>query len=107
MLLRKHRIVSWCNGSTTVFGSVCRGSNPRETTHNPNKPFIINMIVSGFSFGVRIGGRIYATLMLHKNKSPITNIGNKTLFVIDKLQISWRYVNIRNSSNKAMCCYVP
>ena len=25
-------IVSWCNGSTTVFGSVCRGSNPRETT---------------------------------------------------------------------------
>ena len=31
--LRKQGIVSWCNGSTTVFGSVCRGSNPRETTH--------------------------------------------------------------------------
>lgn len=30
--LRKQGIVSWCNGSTTVFGSVCRGSNPRETT---------------------------------------------------------------------------
>lgn len=27
------RIVSWCNGSTTVFGTVCRGSNPRETTN--------------------------------------------------------------------------
>ena len=25
-------IVSWCNGSTTGFGSVCRGSNPLETT---------------------------------------------------------------------------
>lgn len=29
------RIVSWCNGSTTVFGTVCRGSNPRETTTIP------------------------------------------------------------------------
>src|SRR5574344_416533 len=27
-------IVVWCNGSTTGFGSVCRGSNPRTTTHN-------------------------------------------------------------------------
>ena len=26
------RIVSWCNGSTTGFGSVCQGSNPCETT---------------------------------------------------------------------------
>ena len=25
-------IVSWCNGSTTDFGSVCLGSNPNETT---------------------------------------------------------------------------
>ena len=25
-------IVSWCNGSTRGFGSVCRGSNPLETT---------------------------------------------------------------------------
>lgn len=24
--------VSWCNGSTTDFGSVCQGSNPCETT---------------------------------------------------------------------------
>lgn len=24
--------VLWCNGSTTDFGSVCRGSNPRRTT---------------------------------------------------------------------------
>lgn len=24
--------VSWCNGSTTVFGTVCLGSNPGETT---------------------------------------------------------------------------
>lgn len=40
--------------------------------------------------------RIDTTLMLHKNKSPITHIGNKTLFVIDKLQMLWRYANIRN-----------
>ena len=25
-------IVLWCNGSTTVFGSVCLGSNPGKTT---------------------------------------------------------------------------
>ena len=25
-------IASWCNGSTTDFGSACRGSNPREAT---------------------------------------------------------------------------
>ena len=25
-------IVLWCNGSTTVFGAVCLGSNPRGTT---------------------------------------------------------------------------
>ena len=25
-------LVSWCNGSTTGFGSVCQGSNPCETT---------------------------------------------------------------------------
>ena len=24
--------VLWCNGSTTVFGAVCRGSNPLRTT---------------------------------------------------------------------------
>ena len=29
---RQSRIVLWCNGSTTGFGSVCRGSNPRGTT---------------------------------------------------------------------------
>ena len=27
------RIVSWCNGSTTGFGSVCSGSNPLRTTY--------------------------------------------------------------------------
>ena len=26
-------IASWCNGSTTDFGSACRGSNPREATY--------------------------------------------------------------------------
>ncbi len=55
-------IVSWCNGSTTVFGSVCRGSNPRETTHNRRKPFIISKIVDGFSFAVRIAVRISPNL---------------------------------------------
>ena len=28
-------IVLWCNGSTTVFGSVCGGSNPPGTTEKP------------------------------------------------------------------------
>ena len=28
----KARVVSWCNGSTTDFDSVCLGSNPGETT---------------------------------------------------------------------------
>ena len=41
-LLKSNRIVSWCNGSTTVFGSVCRGSNPRETTQSKG----------GFSFEI-------------------------------------------------------
>ena len=27
-----HTIVLWCNGSTTVFGSVSGGSNPPGTT---------------------------------------------------------------------------
>ena len=29
---RAMRIVLWCNGSTTGFGSVCLGSNPGRTT---------------------------------------------------------------------------
>ena len=29
---KQQRIVSWCNGSTAVFGSACLGSNPGETT---------------------------------------------------------------------------
>jgi hypothetical protein len=28
------KIVVWCNGSTTGFGSVCRGSNPRTNAFN-------------------------------------------------------------------------
>lgn len=27
-------LVSWCNGSTAVFGSACQSSNLCETTHN-------------------------------------------------------------------------
>ena len=30
-------IVLWCNGSTTVFGSVCLGSNPGKTTHRKGR----------------------------------------------------------------------
>ena len=36
----KHTIVSWCNGSTTGFGSVCLGSNPGETTQKIANYFI-------------------------------------------------------------------
>ena len=32
LVTRKTRIVQWCNGSTTGFGSVCGGSNPPWTT---------------------------------------------------------------------------
>ena len=32
-----NRIVLWCNGSTTVFGSVCLGSNPGKTTQEANR----------------------------------------------------------------------
>lgn len=52
--------------------------------------------------------RIDTILMLHKNKSPITETSNKTLFVIDKLQMSWRYANIRNFFDKTISsCYLP
>lgn len=30
ILLYRTSLGSWCNGSTTVFGTVCRGSNPCE-----------------------------------------------------------------------------
>ena len=33
-------IVLWCNGSTTVFGTVCSGSNPAGTTHLDRSPFL-------------------------------------------------------------------
>ena len=36
-------IVSWCNGSTTGFGSVCRGSNPRETTEKERLTHRVNL----------------------------------------------------------------
>ncbi len=39
-------IVSWCNGSTAVFGSACPGSNPGETT----------IQLSGGGTSRRIGG---------------------------------------------------
>ncbi len=34
-------IVLWCNGSTTVFGSVSGGSNPPGTTQNIREFFMI------------------------------------------------------------------
>lgn len=30
-------IVSWCNGSTTVFGTVSQGSSPCETTQETKR----------------------------------------------------------------------
>ena len=31
-------IALWCNGSTTVFGSVCLGSNPGKATQSQSRP---------------------------------------------------------------------
>ena len=38
-------IVSWCNGSTTGFGSVCSSSNLDETTTKQSINFIQNIII--------------------------------------------------------------
>ena len=34
------RIVLWCNGSTTGFGSVCPGSNPGTTAFLEKNPLV-------------------------------------------------------------------
>ena len=34
-------LVLWCNGSTTVFGTVCSGSNPAGTTENNKKALLM------------------------------------------------------------------
>ncbi len=48
LLLWIYRIVLWCNGSTTVFGSVCPGSNPGKTTEENLNSLIYNEL--RFSF---------------------------------------------------------
>ncbi len=64
-------IVLWCNGSTTVFGSVCLGSNPGKTTIReegnlkaawPNGFFLLfcRRVVSEFYTGLSRG--IYGTI---------------------------------------------
>lgn len=54
-------IVSWCNGSTTVFGTVSQGSSPCETTQETRRlKFYI-----GFQpfFSNNIFGRNYYLLL--------------------------------------------
>ena len=64
-------IVLWCNGSTTVFGSVCLGSNPGKTTIReegnlkaawPNGFFLLfyRRVVSEFYTGLSRG--VYGTI---------------------------------------------
>ena len=49
LLLTKHiRIVPWCNGSTSDFGSVSPGSNPSGTTILKTKTVYIFSDVNGF-----------------------------------------------------------
>ncbi|MDE7462541.1 MAG: hypothetical protein K2M88_05200, partial [Muribaculaceae bacterium] len=48
------RIVLWCNGSTTVFGSVCPGSNPGKTTLKLLQFPIPRILKEFFSFPTRI-----------------------------------------------------
>lgn len=43
--------VSWCNGSTAVFGTACLGSSPGETTDKYNNPLSYNML-AGFIFEI-------------------------------------------------------
>ena len=51
------RIVLWCNGSTTGFGSVCGGSNPPRTTFKEallGSPFYLSNPDKGKIVVVRI-----------------------------------------------------
>ena len=58
------RIVSWCNGSTTGFGSVCQGSNPCETTTEKGlyrivklpdcNPFFLCLISPPFNYRITL-----------------------------------------------------
>ena len=81
-------IVLWCNGSTTVFGSVCLGSNPGKTTIReegnlkaawPNGFFLLfcRRVVSEFYTGLSRG--IYGTIsgygLLFVPTPPIYLIG--------------------------------
>ena len=68
----KPPIVSWCNGSTTDFGSVCLGSNPGETTLQKANIFIINMLAFLF-----LG--LAPTFAPHKQKngSPVKVVGTQ------------------------------
>ena len=40
---RAIRIVLWCNGSTTGFGSVCLGSNPGRTTQKKSALLMLTL----------------------------------------------------------------
>ena len=57
-------IVSWCNGSTAVFGSACLGSNPGETTIKSD------LILNQIAFSI-----LFTTLIQFNNKKKIKKAG--------------------------------
>ncbi len=56
----RKRIDRWCNGSTTVFGAVCLGSNPSRSTIVKQKPLYVSNI-QGFFIAPKRQSSYYKT----------------------------------------------
>ena len=55
-------IVLWCNGSTTVFGSVSGGSNPPGTTTIFTKPLKVKCFQGLYFLGDQVRFPVYGVL---------------------------------------------
>ena len=60
----KPMIVSWCNGSTSVFGTVSQGSSPCETTQKNQTVEIQIRISTVFFIDIFCEVRIYCLFLL-------------------------------------------
>ena len=63
------RIVSWCNGSTTGFGSVCQGSNPYETTIEKTVSRCIFDTVFFITYAYRVLFSLYICISITNTKN--------------------------------------